>query len=63
MKEHYKGMLIKDGKRVVYFLGAKQKIKKGYEPCFNIYETGNLVASVSTIEEAKQEIDKIREEE
>lgn len=63
MKENYRGMLIKDGKRPVYYLGANQKFKKGYESCFNVFDMGNLVTSVNTLEEAKQEIDKIREKE
>ncbi|MBO7733879.1 MAG: hypothetical protein J6S67_15050 [Methanobrevibacter sp.] len=63
MKEHYKGMLIKNGKRPIYYLGVNQKFKKDYESCFNVYEAGNLITSTRTIEEARQEIDKIKEEE
>ena len=60
---NYKDMIIKKGKKSVWFLGANGKFKRGYDPVFTIYEMGNLVGTAPTLNEAKEKIDKIREEE
>ena len=60
---YYRNMLIREGKKSVWFLGANGKFKRGYDPVFTIYEMGNLVGTAPTLNEAKEKIDKIREEE
>ena len=62
-REHYRGMLIKEDKTPVWFLGRNAKLKKGYDKIFKVFEMGNLVGSANNVNDAKAIVDKVREEE